>query len=835
LKKDILSDPPAGAADVAMATPDLALHLGPASASATAASFCIAAIGSSAGGIEAICEFFEAMPADSGIAFVVIQHLYPGQKSLAAEIIGKHTTISAKPAEEGMRVEPDHIYTIPPNTYPSLVDGRLHLDEPQNKAGPRLPIDHFFASLGKDQRQRAIGIVLSGSGSDGSLGLKWIEANGGIVLAQSPDSAQFDSMPRSAIGTGLVHKVLAVADMPVALTNYARQSCATGAMQADHCDLQLPMPRSGKPLVALERPALPVEQALSLSPTQLARITQQLLLAKFSPAAVLVNTRLEILYFCGPIENYLQMPPGFPSQDLLAQSRDGLRSRLRNALRQAISSGDMVVVDDARVRRNKGFHPVRLSVVPAQHAGMLYLVVFEDIAAPAAIGADAVGSDSALVRQLEDDLRATRDDLQNSVERLESMNEALNVSHEEVVSINQELQSINDELENSKAELQSLNGELTTVNLQLQMKVADLEMSNADITNLLASSQIATVCLDCENHIRWFSPSMKMVSNMIVGDIGRPITDFSSGGLGGNLVEDAASVLETLVPVQRELMSPDGLCYLRRIVPYRSDNDHIGGVVITYTDITEAQRASQAAVAAQRAMAASLEDRVRERTAQLRMLTSELALTEERERRVLARDLHDDLGQVLAIVKIKLTSLEESERRGALKGPLQEIETLIDQANRSARSLMLQLSPPTLQTLGLVPALEWLGEEMERIYGLAVLIDKEGDLPMLEEPARTTIFRAVRELLINVSKHAGTNVAQINCHQSADGQLSISVTDQGLGFDYQQAMSSPAKDSGFGLISVRERIEFIGGETTVDTMPGYGTTITIVFPAGKNV
>lgn len=241
-----------------------------------------------------------------------------------------------------------------------------------------------------------------------------------------------------------------------------------------------------------------------------------------------------------------------------------------------------------------------------------------------------------------------------------------------------------------------------------------------------------------------------------------------------------------------------------------------------------------AAAAAQRAVAVLLEERVRERTTQLRALTAELALTEERERRVLARDLHDDLGQLLAIIKIKLTSLEESERRGALKGPLQEIEALVDQANRSARSLMLQLSPPTLQTLGLVPALEWLGEEMERIYGLSVRIDKDGDLPALEEPARTTIFRAIRELLINVAKHAQTNVAQINCHQPASGQLSVSVTDQGRGFDSERALSSPAKDSGFGLISVRERIEFIGGRMTLDTMPGYGTTITIVFPAEPN-
>ena len=376
---------------------------------------------------------------------------------------------------------------------------------------------------------------------------------------------------------------------------------------------------------------------------------------------------------------------------------------------------------------------------------------------------------------------------------------------------------------------------LTIGNAQLRTKVADLEASLAELTNLLTSSQIATLCLDCDTRIRWLSPNMETIGRMKAGDVGRPLADFLGANLGADIVADAARVLETLQPIQRELSLSDDRWHLRRIVPLRSDNDHIGGVVITYADITEAKRSAQAAVAAQRAMAASLEDRVRERTAQLRMLTAELVLTEERERRVLARDLHDDLGQTLAIVKIKITSLEESERRGALKGPLQEIETLIDQAHRSARSLMVQLSPPALQALGLLPALEWLGEEIERSYGLSVDIDREGDIPALEEPARTTIFRAIRELLINVAKHAGTNSAQINCHQSDEGQLSISVTDQGVGFDYQDDTSSPAKGSGFGLLSVHERIELIGGQMSVDTMPGYGTTITIVFPADKGV
>ena len=374
---------------------------------------------------------------------------------------------------------------------------------------------------------------------------------------------------------------------------------------------------------------------------------------------------------------------------------------------------------------------------------------------------------------------------------------------------------------------------LRLANARLQAQSAELAASLSELTDLLASSQISAFSLDVDCRVHWASPAMLRAGRFGAADVGRPIAELSGTDLGEGLVDDATSVLASGLPIEREQQTRDERWHLRRIVPLKRGADRIGGVVVTYTDISEAKRSAGQMVEAQRAMAASLEDRVRERTAQLRMLTAELVLTEERERRVLARDLHDDLGQTLAIVKIKLTSLEESERRGALKGPLQEIETLIDQANRSARSLMVQLSPPALQALGLLPALEWLGEEMERSYGLSVDIDCEGVVPPLAEPARTTLFRAVRELLINVAKHAGTSRAQINCQQGEDGRLSISVTDEGVGFDYENTQSFPAAGSGFGLLSVRERIELIGGRMSVDTQPGYGATITIVYPAEK--
>ena len=1061
---------------------------------------CVAGIGASAGGLEAIRGFFEAMPENSGIAFVVIQHLYPTQKSLAADIIGKYTLMPVIAAQTGMRVQADHVYTIPPNTYPALKDGALDFVKPPEHQGPRLPIDHFFASLGRDQQERAIGIILSGTGSDGAIGLKSIEANGGIVLCQSPETAQFDGMPASAIATGLVKYVLAVEKMPGILVGYASHpyvavksdnaaaqatsaalddildlvqaqrghsfsgykrstlmrrvqrrmglrsivawenylvllkrdpaeidalfrdlfisvteffrdpeawteleqeiikplvdgkangesirvwvpGCATGEeaysiamlllenvrLSGKHCPVQifasdtneesLALARAGrypagiaaqvsaerlrffftekadshhyqvskelrdsvvfgkhnlasdppysrldgiccrnlliyleaelqKKILSLFHFALraggflflgsaetggseEIFQPLSkkwrifkhlgeskvsgtpLSPTaisekvatakaaetrrlplrlsQLSALSQQIMLDRFTPAAVLINARFEVLYFSGPTEMYLQRPRGAPSHDLLQLLRDGLRSRLRSAVREAAKIKATVVISDARVKRDGKFLPVQLSVVPAsvgEDGSNLFLVVFKDLPVSAAAGELAI-TESVLVHQLEEELHATKEDLQNTIERLETANEDLNASNEEIISVNEELQSINEELESSKEELQSLNEELSSVNQQLENKVVELETSNSDMKNLLASSEIATICLDPELRIKWFTPATKALCNIIPGDIGRSIGDFSVDNTGPELLADAAQVLHNPAPLQREMRLKDKRWFIRHMLPYLKEDESIKGVIVTYTDITATKRAADEAAQALRRMAESLEEQVRSRTTQLSALSTKLTLTEDRERRALAQDLHDDLGQVLAIVKIKLAALANAPDN--LKEPLQEIDSLIDQANNSVRSLSLQLSPPVLYTLGLLPALEWLAEEMKRIYGLSVGVHDDGMAKPLDERQRITLFRAVRELLINVAKHAKVDRASVTS-LCKDGHLTLAVSDVGCGFDYMKTLAAPAMKRGLGLLGVKERISLIGGEMNVDSRPGDCTTITLTAP-----
>ena len=312
----------------------------------------------------------------------------------------------------------------------------------------------------------------------------------------------------------------------------------------------------------------------------------QKLMATHAPAGVLIDSKFEILYLIGPTSNYLELSSGDPTRSLLAMARQGLRTKIRTACRKVLRGGGAVAETDGRVVRDGSSVVCTITVSllhePKEAEGLL-LVTFRDRPESVASGSPhflGTAEESAVVRELEDEVKTTREDLQGTIEELQS-------SNEEVMSMNEELQSANEELESSKEELQSFNEELSTVNSQLQEKVEELERANNDIRNLLNSTEIATVFLDRDLRIRRFTPAITQLLNLTTADVGRPIRDFALTFTDKSLLQDAGRVLDKLAAVETEVRTEQGRCYLRRILPYRTPDNKIEGVAITFVDITE--------------------------------------------------------------------------------------------------------------------------------------------------------------------------------------------------------------------------------------------------------
>ncbi len=1070
----------------------------------TGASVPVVGIGASAGGLEAFRRFFDAMAADSGAAFVLIQHLDPTHKSLTADLLAKNTTMPVVEVQDGVRIEANHVYTIPANADLAFADGVLHLAEPGQRRGARTPIDFFFSSLADQLQEKAIGIVLSGAGSDGALGLKAIEGNDGMTMAQTPETAQYDSMPKSAIATGAVDYVLPVEELPGMLIRYlchsyidgdagqaaagnsfesilallhartgykldhykkntllrriarrmslvhaedhdqylkqlredpgeidtlikdlfisvtsffrdppawealeqeiikpliARQdqratirvwvpACASGEeaysiamllleqLELAHKDCKLLVfasdinqtavdfarngiypdsiagdvgkerlrrffialddghhyqvsrrlresvvfasqnllvdppfsrldlilcrnlliylePETQQKLIPLFHFALNVHGTLFLGSAETignqadlfetidnkwrlfrrtgsihherlyhpepasdrapvtaepaaaehiprsVGVAQRQLLERFVPATVLIDQHYNLLYFWGATEDYLVQPAGAPTRKLLDHLRQGLRNKVKAAIQQGLRDNQTAVAA-IRFRRGKVIARVSVTVSIVRNTGQadkLLLVSFEDQPESVAVTPPEYDADESLVQQMETEIRIAQDDLQAHIEQSESAREEFMTANEEVTSINEELQATNEELEASKEELQSVNEELVTVNSQLQDKLEELEKVNTDLNNLLNSTDMATIFLDREFRITRFTPAATQLLPLVSTDMGRDIGIFAQK-FDPALLRDAKHVLKKIVSLEAEIQSDAGHWYKRRLLPYRMADHRIGGVVITYSNITalkqEQQRATEA-VEKLKTLNAELDRRVIERTAvveeqttKLRALAAELSFAEERERQKLATDLHEGLSQDLTLANLKLSSLEEPlKHHHQARQELQNITEILRHASETVRSHIFDLSPPVLEDFGLVKALNWLARDLKNTHNLAVDIQHHGEPGLPDERSRSILFRAVRELLINVVKHAGVDHATVTLENTASN-ISLTVTDNGNGFDADKI--SRDRKSGFGLLSILERLAYIGGEARIESAPGKGTKIVLRAP-----
>ena len=317
----------------------------------------IVGLGSSAGGLDALRRFFNSMPSDSGMAFVLVQHLDPMHPSQIAALLGRCTAMSVVQVDADTPVEADHVYCMPPGRYLSISGRTLRLTEPVETGSVRMPIDFFLRSLGTDAQERGIGIVLSGTGTDGTLGLRAIKAAGGLAIAQDPATAEYDGMPRSAIADGAIDHVLSPEQMPDVLledlfavvSKHWRIYRRIGATRYDK--VRFPV---------MEEPAL--GRRVGPSPghpgiRRLGALAEQLLRERFVPACVLINRKSEVPYFAGPTHEYLVQPTGVPTQDLMLRLRDGLPTKLRGAIRRAFREGERPVVITAPVLARRRVAP----------------------------------------------------------------------------------------------------------------------------------------------------------------------------------------------------------------------------------------------------------------------------------------------------------------------------------------------------------------------------------------------------------------------------------------------------------------------------------------------
>ena len=346
------------------------------------------------------------------------------------------------------------------------------------------------------------------------------------------------------------------------------------------------------------RPPSPTLRHRAVEPSLRATAERQLL-ERFAPAYVVINAEGDLLQSSGRTGKYLELPSGAPDTNIFNMARPGLRLELRAAIHRAIGSGQLVVQPKVSIGANGGRQEIDLYVRP-MHIGssvdMTYLVVFQEIGGiKPVVDSDTTVSEDAGetgAHQLEAELRATRERLQATTEELESSNEELKSSNEELQSINEELQSANEELETSKEEMQSINEELQTVNAELNARVEELSRTNNDMNNLLESTQIATVFLDRTLTVKSFTPAAKDVFWLVESDIGRPIMHVRSRFDVDTIQEDAERVLRTLATTERPVTSHEGdTRYMMRMLPYRTVDNIINGVVMTFTDITRSSAA----------------------------------------------------------------------------------------------------------------------------------------------------------------------------------------------------------------------------------------------------
>jgi len=562
--------------------------------------FPVVGIGASAGGFAALNSLLQAMPADPGMALVVVLHLPPNQHSVADRVLQRATAMPVVQVTHTTTVVPGYVYVIPPGRALLMRDGQLVLEEPVSGGGPPVAIDLFLRSLALAHREHAIGIVLSGMGSDGTAGLACIRDAGGTTLVQAPAEAEYDSMPRAAIDAGVAGFVMAAAAMPrklVELRDGAHKpghvaARADGAAGPDGAAparmLPARMPHADPPTA----PEGGRTSLFSFADIHLRKI------AELATPSVLLDADGGIVHVAERATRFLRQAGGEPTRELAALVLPPLRLALRAALFQARSSGQRSSTGPVRFEHGGKVQVVDIVVLPFHDryaAPRLMLAQFmETNDSPPVLPAAVPLHDSMLLLQLEQELRNTRMQLLATIEQAELSSDGMRTEGEEMHAQAGYLRSEITELESGREELYSRNLALALDNQALQRRAEEADRARDDLTNLVASSGAATIFLDRGMRILRFTPRIADFFNVRPGDVGRPLRHITNRLDRPQLADEAAAVFETLQPVEREVRAGDGRVYIVRVHPYRTTTDRIEGAVMTFFDITSWRSAENA-------------------------------------------------------------------------------------------------------------------------------------------------------------------------------------------------------------------------------------------------
>ncbi len=541
----------------------------------------VVGVGASAGGLEAFGALLTALGDSPGFAVVFVQHLDPNSKSLLPELLRSSTPMPIVEISGRKKLKRNTVYVSPPQSLLELKYGFVRIVEPAERRHPAV-IDYFFHSLSEDLGARAIGVILSGGGTDGTLGLKAISDRGGLTFAQEPRSASHDSMPRSAATTGVADHVLVPPEIGAELLQYARH---LEELSEVHTQPSLAVEVSeANSSTHLRQNQLASSNSNSRqpdTPVDLTAMRQRIVLDEFSPKSCVINGTGQILNAAANMQKYLALGEGDFQNKITRLAATGLRIGLRAAIAEAKKTCRKVQHENLSIRVNGKIQPVMITVQPMPKLGedeSLFLIVFHDVGLPidrddSALPEQLHAHDAdSIIARLERELEATRSDLDRTLQDMESANEELKSSNEELLSMNEELQSANEELETSKEEIRAGSDALSVA-------IADLE-------NLLRSTQIATVFLDDQLRIRSFTPAISDIYGLIPTDVGRPLERFVP------FVNDMPPLPDprelTLHGwIEHKVHAHNGETYLRRVLPYRSHTGTSEGMVCTFTNVTD--------------------------------------------------------------------------------------------------------------------------------------------------------------------------------------------------------------------------------------------------------